>query len=113
MGIGSTFRMSDEAKLAARKEMITRDGRLAMHLAGLEQLLQRTGRVAGTSITVADIAIWRMAGWIDGGIIDGIPRGYVSGNFPKIAALSAIVDSDAKVQEWKRMHPKQYPASKL
>merc|ERR1712046_377396 len=99
-----SFGMPEDQKLALRQEMIGREGRLAMHLAGLEQLLVKNGsngRIAGTSITVADLAIWRLAGWIDSGVLDGIPRHYVTNSFPQIAALCRAVDGDAKVQEWK------------
>lgn len=109
--IGKTFSMAEEAKLAARQEMIGPGGRLSMHLAGLEKLIRANGsngRVVGHSITVADLAIWRMVGWIDGGVVDGIPRGYVTTTFPGIAALCVAVNADAKVQEWQNKHSKFY-----
>ena len=42
----------------------------------LEKLLKDngdTGFFVGDSITIADLAAWRLCGWISGGIVDGIP----------------------------------------
>ena len=67
--IGATFRLPDDEKLPARQALIAEGGRLRMHLGGLEKLCQQNnacGYVVGDSITVGDIAIWRLCGWICG-----------------------------------------------
>jgi len=111
MTIGKTFSLPAEEKLEARQELITSQGRLTMHLGGLEGIITQNGsngHVVGNSITVADLAIWRLVGWLSSGVIDGIPKDYVSNTFPQIAALCAKVDCHPKVQEWKNMHSKFY-----
>eukprot|EP00658_Telonema_sp_P-2_P025744 TRINITY_DN20372_c0_g1_i3.p1 TRINITY_DN20372_c0_g1~~TRINITY_DN20372_c0_g1_i3.p1 ORF type:complete len:241 (-),score=55.66 TRINITY_DN20372_c0_g1_i3:267-989(-) len=111
--IAGTFRIHDQAaKIAAREALVASDGRLTKHLAGLETLISENGSkgvVAGDKMTVADIAIWRMVGWLSSGVIDGIPKTYVASNFPQIADVCAKVDADPKVMAWKAAHPKQYP----
>ena len=29
---------------------------------------------SGDEVTVADLAVWRCIGWVDGGVLDGIPK---------------------------------------
>eukprot|EP00747_Dinoflagellata_sp_TGD_P151118 gnl/TRDRNA2_/TRDRNA2_177181_c0_seq38.p1 gnl/TRDRNA2_/TRDRNA2_177181_c0~~gnl/TRDRNA2_/TRDRNA2_177181_c0_seq38.p1 ORF type:complete len:162 (+),score=24.66 gnl/TRDRNA2_/TRDRNA2_177181_c0_seq38:478-963(+) len=109
--IGSTFRLPDEEKLGARQKLIEPTGRLTIQLGGLEKMLVQNGsngHVAGEVLTVADIAVWRLVGWLSGGKLDGIPKEYVSDTFPEIAKLCKTVDADPKVQEWKAQHPNNY-----
>eukprot|EP00930_Biecheleria_cincta_P043747 TRINITY_DN30022_c0_g2_i1.p1 TRINITY_DN30022_c0_g2~~TRINITY_DN30022_c0_g2_i1.p1 ORF type:complete len:301 (-),score=53.22 TRINITY_DN30022_c0_g2_i1:81-983(-) len=111
MTVGRTFSLPAEEKVKARQELIKPEGRLSMHLGGLEKLLREngsTGYAVGDSITVADLAIWRLIGWIGSGVIDGIPKDYVSKTFPEITKLCATVDCHPKVQEWKALHAKFY-----
>jgi len=111
MTIGKTFSLPAEEKVKARQELITSQGRLTMQLSGLERIITQNGsngHVVGDAVTVADLAIWRLIGWLSSGVIDGIPKDYVSGTFPQITALCAQVDCHPKVQEWKHMHSKFY-----
>ena len=48
------------------------------------------------------------AGWLGGGVVDGIPPGFVTATFPAIAKIVAAVDAHPKVMEWKACHPKHY-----
>ena len=110
--IGMTFRLSDDEKMAARAKLVEPDGRLTMHLGGLEKICAENGScgyAVGSSLTVADLAIWRLCGWLSGGVIDGIPADFVAG-FPAVSKLIATVDAHPKVSEWKEMHPKFYAA---
>ena len=50
-------------------------------------------------MTIADIAIWRLLGWLTSGIIDGIPTSVVD-NFPKLKNIHHQVHTHPKVQEW-------------
>jgi len=50
-------------------------------------------------MTIADIAIWRLLGWLTSGIIDGIPTSIVD-NFPKLKNIHHQVHTHPKVQEW-------------
>lgn len=59
-------------------------------------------------LQVADLAVWRLIGWINGGNLDGIPGDYVASMFPALVKLCAAVDAHPKIVEWKGMHPKFY-----
>ena len=50
-------------------------------------------------ISIADIAIWRLLGWLTSGIIDGIPTSVVD-DFPKLKNVHHQVHTHPKVQEW-------------
>ncbi len=50
-------------------------------------------------MTIADIAIWRLLGWLTSGIIDGIPTSVVD-EFPKLKNIHHQVHRHPKVQEW-------------
>ena len=65
-------------KIAWRQALVSNDGRM-------------TPFVAGKSLSVADLAIWRAVGWLSSGVIDGIPSTYVQ-QFPKLWALHCAVD---------------------
>lgn len=110
--IGATFRLPDAEKVAARQELCAPDGRLTLHLGGLEKLCagndSASGFAVGESLTVADLAIWRLCGWVSAGVIDGIDPGYVSSRFPRLALLISAVDAHPKVAEWKARFPEFY-----
>ena len=50
-------------------------------------------------MTIADIAIWRLLGWLTSGIIDGVPTSVVD-DFPKLKNIHHQVHTHPKVQEW-------------
>jgi glutathione S-transferase len=107
--VGKTFGMKDDEKASARAALIAADGRLTLHLGGLEKICSENGGCSyavGSTITVADIAIWRLVGWLSSGVIDGIPGDYVSTTFPHLAELVTAVDAHPKVGEWKTLHAK-------
>ena len=49
-------------------------------------------------MTIADIAMWRLLGWLISGIIDGIPTTIV--DYPKLKNIHTNVHHHPKVQEW-------------
>ena len=109
--VGKTFGMKDDEKVSARAALIAADGRLTLHLGGLEKICSENGGCSyavGSTMTVADIAIWRLVGWLSSGVIDGIPGDYVSTTFPHLAELVTAVDAHPKVGEWKTLHSKFY-----
>jgi glutathione S-transferase len=50
-------------------------------------------------MTIADIAMWRLLGWLISGIIDGIPTTIVD-KYPKLKNIHYKVHRHPKVQEW-------------
>ena len=109
--LGMTFRLPDDEKVAKRKEMCEEGGRLRMHLGGLEKICAANGAngyAVGSSVTVADLAIWRLCGWLSSGVIDGLEKDYIATTFPALQKLVETTGSHPKVVEWKAMYPKFY-----
>ena len=50
-------------------------------------------------MTIADIAMWRLLGWLTSGIIDGVPTSIID-DFPKLKNIHHQVHTHPKVQEW-------------
>jgi len=72
----------------------------------LEKLLQDngdTGFFVGHSISVADLAVWRLCAWISGGIIDGLPVNLLDG-FPLLSVHQSQISNLPKVVEWIKKH---------
>jgi hypothetical protein len=53
----------------------------------------------GDKMSVADLAIWRLLGWIISGKLEHVPTTLL-GTFPYLTKLYANVNSHPKVQEW-------------
>jgi glutathione S-transferase len=59
-------------------------------------------------LTIADIAVWRLIGWISSGMLDGIPTTFLE-NLPNIRRVCRSVDANQKVQKWiNKTYPKNY-----
>ena len=73
------------------------------HWLGLmETLLEdngKTGYFVNDSLTVADLAAWRLCGWISGGIIDGIPETILDA-FPLLNDHQNHISNLPKIAEW-------------
>ena len=68
----------------------------------LEKLLQdngNTGFLLGDSLSVADLAIWRLCAWISGGNINGITI-YLLEGFPLLSVHQSKISNLPKVKEW-------------
>lgn len=103
-----------QRKIQWRQALVAPDGRITMLMSGLEALLKMNGAqqpvpyVAGSSLSVADLALWRAVGWISSGILDGVPTSYVEQSFPLLWQLHRAVDQLPKVLEWKARNPHHY-----
>ena len=53
----------------------------------------------GVKMTVADLAIWRLLGWLTSGILDGIPKTLLNG-YPALQEHSDMVASHPSVLGW-------------
>jgi len=75
---------------------------LPQWLGFMETLLEdngKTGYFVDDSLTVADLAAWRLCGWISGGVIDGIPETILDG-FPLLNAHLNHISNLPKISEW-------------
>ena len=50
-------------------------------------------------MSIADIAVWRLLGWLKSGILDGVPKN-ICDNFTKLNNIHLEVHKHPKVQEW-------------
>jgi len=53
-------------------------------------------------MTIADIAVWSMLGWIAQGVLDDIPKD-LSKPFNRLTHLYNNISKKPAVQEWKKM----------
>ena len=76
----------------------------------LEKLLENNNFekwFVGENISIADIAIWRLMGWLTSGMIDHIPTDLLN-SFPLLTKLCSDVNEHPKVNEWVvKTHPKK------
>ena len=70
----------------------------------LEEILKAndSGWFVGNEMTVADIAVWSMLGWIAQGVLDDIPRDLPK-PFERLTSLYNEISKMPKVQDWKRL----------
>ena len=66
----------------------------------LEKNIQDDGIwIMESDLGLADIAIWRLLGWLSTGNIAGIPIDIIK-DFPKTSRVCKAVDSHPKIQDW-------------
>jgi glutathione S-transferase len=95
--IAKTFGISDAAELERRRRELA-EGPIRTWAANTERQL-RGPFAGGETLTVADIKLFVVAGWLKNGALDHIPRDILS-PFPKLEALHAAVGRHPKVVEW-------------
>ena len=95
-----------ESDLAIKKQMrynLSNDA-LPKYFGYLEKILETndSGWFVGDQMTVADIAVWSMLGWIAQGVLDDIPSNLPK-TFERLTSLYNEISKIPKVQEWKRL----------
>ena len=98
--VSPTIREKDEQK-KIEDRLLLKNKLLPRWFKYLENILsQETSEwFVENKMTIADIAMWRLLGWLTSGIIDGIPTTIVD-NYPKLKNIHYTVHHHAKVQEW-------------
>ena len=89
-----------EKKTEMRRELA--EAVLPQWLGFMETLLEdngKTGYFVDDSLTVADLAAWRLCGWISGGVIKGIPETILNA-FPLLKEHQNHISNLPKVLEW-------------
>ena len=97
--VSPTIREKDqEKKMEDRKVLVNK--LLPRWFRYLENLLSEDDSIWFVEkMTIADIAMWRLLGWLKSGIIDGIPTSIID-DFPKLKNIHHQVHTHTKVQEW-------------
>ena len=97
--VSPTIREKDEVKkMEDRKILVNK--LLPRWFRYLENLLLEDDSIWFVEkMTIADIAMWRLLGWLTSGIIDGIPTSIID-DFPKLKNIHHQVHTHPKVKEW-------------
>ena len=98
--VSPTIREKDEQK-KIEDRLLLKSKFLPRWFTYLENILSESTSewFVENKMTIADIAIWRLLGWLKSGIIDGIPTTIVD-NYPKLKNIHHKVHHHQKVQEW-------------
>ena len=68
----------------------------------LENLLAKnkdSNFFVGNIISIADLAIWRLLGWLTSGLLDGVPTNILE-PYEKLKKLREEIYNHPKVNEW-------------
>ena len=99
--ISPTIKEKDEIIKKELRERLTKK-LLPRWFNYLEKILQKEKNsrwFVDNRISIADIAIWRLLGWLKSGMLDGIPKNICK-NYPKLNNIHSEVHKHPKVQEW-------------
>jgi len=98
--VSPTIREKDEQK-KVEDRLLLKNKLLPRWFRYLENILSESTSdwFVENKMTIADIAIWRLLGWLISGIIDGIPTTIVD-SYPKLKNIHTNVHHHPKVQEW-------------
>ena len=107
--LGPSGKEKNEEKKRSMREKLAQ-GELVKKISFLEELLEGGKRdwFVGKNITIADLAIWRLMGWLTSGMIDYLPTNLID-PFPNLKRVCLNVDKHTKVMEWVKMtYPEDY-----
>jgi glutathione S-transferase len=101
--INPSMHESDPAIKRQMRDDLSSDA-LPKYFGYLEKVLEvnDSGWFVGDDMTVADIAVWSMLGWIAQGVLDDIPS-TLPKTFERLTRLYNEMSRMPKVQEWKRL----------
>ncbi len=96
-----TMREKDPEKKMALRQSLAEE-KLPKWLSYLERYLEKngsTGFFVSNQLTIADLAIWRLMGWLSGGILDGIPKDILE-PFTLLKSHFDTIGNLPKVHQW-------------
>lgn len=98
--VSPTIREKDEQK-KVEDRLLLKNKLLPRWFRYLENILLESTSdwFVENKMTIADIAMWRLLGWLISGIIDGLPTTIVD-SYPKLKNIHTNVHHHPKVQEW-------------
>ena len=98
--VSPTIREKDEQK-KIEDRLLLKNKLLPRWFRYLENILSESTSdwFVENKMTIADIAMWRLLGWLISGIIDGIPTTIVD-SYPKLKNIHTNVHHHPKVQKW-------------
>ena len=101
--IAPTMRMPAEEKVETRKKVFAE--KMPNYFENLEKILagNDSGFFVGKTMTIADIAIWKLMGWFTGGALDGVPTSVIDG-YPNLVKHSQLIGANEKIKAWMDSH---------
>ena len=96
----SSREKNSEKKKIAREILSTKH--LPKWFQFLENLIKENNKskwFVGESITIADLAIWRLLGWLSSGMLDGVPKNILE-PYKNLKELRKEIYQHPKVKEW-------------
>ena len=103
----------EKNKKFVREELF--HGALSRKISFLEKILsgKEDDWFVGNKISIADLAIWRLLGWLTSGMIDYFPTDWMK-NYPNLDRICLNVSNNTKVKEWVKMtYPENYSLGKF
>ena len=91
--------IKDPAKKAAHRAELAQTT-LQFWLERLALRLEGEHTVLANGLTMADLILWRLFGWLTSGILDGMPTTLLEPH-PKLVALCEYVEQHELVQNWR------------
>jgi glutathione S-transferase len=100
--VNPSLREKDPEKRAAMREELGKE--TFPHWLGLLEKRMGEGEyLVGDSLTVADLAIWRLLGWLCGGVLDGIPNDLLKSH-SRLDAHFKRIDGREDIRAWMQKH---------
>ncbi|HAN32306.1 MAG TPA: hypothetical protein DCQ06_11980 [Myxococcales bacterium] len=103
--IRPSIREPDPAKKLAMRAQIVETS-LPTWLGHLQRWLEchgDQGFVVGESLTIGDLALWRLVGWLRSGVLDGIPEN-IGEHLPLLMAHQHKIGSIEPIAAWMHEH---------
>ena len=92
----------DPTKRAAMREELGQET-FPHWLSLLEKRMGSGDYLVGDSLTVADLAIWRLMGWLTGGVLDGIPNDLLKPH-SRLEDHFKRIDGREDIRAWMQKH---------
>merc|ERR1719495_362659 len=103
--IGTTFSITDQKeKLEARGKLCT--DKFPIYFQAMENILKDNGNngfYVGESMTIADIAVWRLLGWFKKGVLDGIPTNIFD-SYSLVHKHFSDIGAHPEIKNWMESH---------
>lgn len=107
--LGPSLKEKNKETKKIMREKLAR-GALVRKISYLEELLEegKEDWFVNQNISIADLAVWRLIGWLTSGIIDYLPSDLIA-PFPNLKRIFLNVEKHPKVIEWIKMtYPEDY-----
>ena len=105
----STYRKSSENKLDLEGRKLFFDSYILPKLFLLENSLSlESNFLNGEGLTIADITIWRVIGWLSSGLIEGFPTNFIH-KLPTLQKICLNTELSPVIIDWiEKTYPENY-----